>query len=177
MAQPVPPHLSEAEYLALERELSEKHEFVDGLVVAMNGGTLEHNRVVANMVGLLGNALRGRPCVVQPSDLKVKVESRTRYYYPDATVVCGGPRFVDGKRDTFVNPRVVVEVLSDSTEKADRGRKFDDYRQIPDLMEYQPTARGASACIATATWSTSFRSKRAFPSISCTKTYSPRPER
>ena len=73
MAQPLPPRLSETEYLALERELPHKHEFIDGHIVAMAGATWEHNRVVANVVGLLGSALQGRPCVVQPSDLKVKV--------------------------------------------------------------------------------------------------------
>jgi Uma2 family endonuclease len=128
--------MSEAEYLALERERPEKHEFIDGRAVAMAGATWEHNRIVANMVGLLGSELSGRPCVVQPSDLKVKVESKTRYYYPDATVICGAPQFVDGKRDAIVNPTVIVEVLSDSTEKDDRGRKFHDYQRIPSFTDY-----------------------------------------
>lgn len=143
MAQPLPPRLSELEYLDLERAAEEKHEFVDGYRIpvhdpqfGMAGASFEHNVVVANVVRELGQVLDGRPCLALPSDMKVKAEASRRYYYPDATVVCGPPVFVDGRRDVLLNPSVVVEVLSDSTERRDRGEKAQAYRSIPSCTDY-----------------------------------------
>ena len=125
-----------AEYLAWERSSPEKHEFFDGEVFAMSGASLDHNRIVGNLVGELRDALRHRRCDVTPSDLRVKVPSTGLYTYPDVTVVCGDPRLEDDTHDTLLNPTVLVEVLSPSTEAYDRGKKFRHYRSIPTLREY-----------------------------------------
>lgn len=143
MAQPLPPRLTEAEYLEFERASEEKHEFVDGYRipvhdphVGMAGASFEHNVIVGNVVRELGRALEGRHCVALPSDMKVKSAANHRYYYPDATVVCGAPVFVDDKRDVLLNPSVIVEVLSESTERRDRGEKAHVYRSIPSCTHY-----------------------------------------
>jgi Uma2 family endonuclease len=106
--------LSEQDYLELERASPLRHEYADGEIFAMSGGTLEHSAVAANIIRELGNALLGR-CRVLTSDMRVKIAARGRYVYPDASVVCGSPAFEDERRDTLLNPRVIVEVLSDST--------------------------------------------------------------
>ncbi|MFZ5897510.1 MAG: Uma2 family endonuclease [Myxococcota bacterium] len=126
--------LSFAEYLAFERRSSDKHEFVDGQVYAMAGARYAHNRVVANTVRALGNALSGGSCVALPSDMKVRAPS-ARVYYPDASV-CGPPSFHDEQEDVLLNPSVIVEVLSDSTERIDRGEKFSAYTLLPSLDHY-----------------------------------------
>jgi len=136
MAQPAPPLLSAAEYLVRERAASAKHEFSHGQMIAMAGASLEHNVIVANVVAELRAGLRDRPGVALPSDMKVVVRASGHYYYPDATVVCGAPEFADDVRDAILNPTVVVEVLSDSTERKDRGDKFHDYRSIPSCTDY-----------------------------------------
>lgn len=128
-------HWTPEEYLARERASETKHEFFRGQVFAMAGGTHEHNLVAANLVRELGNALRRHPCLVYASDMRVKVEATGLYTYPDVTVLCGAPRFEDAARDTLLNPQVIFEVLSDSTESYDRGRKFEHYRKIPSLAE------------------------------------------
>jgi Uma2 family endonuclease len=136
MAQPAPTLLTGAEYLAIERSSPVKHELFQGQMLAMAGASLEHNVIVANIVAELRAALRDRPCIALPSDMKVLVRGSGHYYYPDATVVCGGAEFADEERDAIVNPTVVVEVLSDSTERRDRGAKFHDYRTIPSCTDY-----------------------------------------
>lgn len=136
MAQPAPHLLTATEYLAIERSSATKHEYFQGQLVAMAGASLEHNVIVGNIVAELRAALRDRPCVALPSDMKVLVQASGHYYYPDATVVCGAPQFADDVRDAIVNPTVVVEVLSDSTERRDRGDKFQDYRSIPSCTDY-----------------------------------------
>lgn len=136
MSNPAPElPLTLAEYLAFERRSSDKHEFVDGQVYAMAGARYAHNRIVANVVRLLGNALSGGPCVTLPSDMKVRTPS-SRVYYPDASVVCGRPSFHDEEEDVLLNPSVIVEVLSDSTERVDRGEKFAAYTALPSLADY-----------------------------------------
>lgn len=127
-----------AEYLAWERASPERHEFHDGEIFAMAGASFAHNKIVGNMVRELGNALRNRPCDVVPSDLRVKipVPGAGLYTYPDALVVCGEAHFEDDARDTLLNPTVILEVLSESTEAYDRGKKFRYYRAIPSLREY-----------------------------------------
>jgi Uma2 family endonuclease len=136
MAQPAPPLLTATEYLALERASSDRHEFSHGQMLAMAEASLEHNVIVANVVAELRAALRDRPCLALPSDMKVVVRSRGHYYYPDAMVLCGAPEFADGERDAVLNPTVLVEVLSESTERKDRGDKFHDYRSIPSCTDY-----------------------------------------
>jgi Uma2 family endonuclease len=136
MALPAPSLLSAAEYLVRERAAAAKHEFVHGQMIAMAGASLEHNVIVANVVAELRGALRDRPCIALASDMKVVVGARGHYYYPDASVVCGTPEFADAVQDAILNPTVVVEVLSDSTERKDRGDKFHDYRSIPSCTDY-----------------------------------------
>jgi Uma2 family endonuclease len=136
MARPAPSLLTAAEYLAIERSSPTKHELFEGQLVAMAGASLEHNVIVANIVAALHAGLRDRPCVALPSDMKVLVRASGHYYYPDASVVCGTAEFADDERDAIVNPSVVVEVLSDSTERRDRGAKFHDYRSIPSCTDY-----------------------------------------
>jgi Uma2 family endonuclease len=136
MAQPAPTLLTVAEYLAIERSSPVKHELFQGQMFAMAGASLEHNVTVANIVAELRAALGDRPCVALPSDMKVLVRASGHYYYPDATVVCGAAEFADEERDAIANPTVVVEVLSDSTERRDRGAKVHDCRSIPSCMDY-----------------------------------------
>jgi Uma2 family endonuclease len=103
---------------------------------AMAGGTLRHSLIATNLARELGNRLQGGHCVPFNSDLRVKVEATGLWTYPDLSVICGPPQFAAGTDDTVINPTVLVEVLSESTEAYDRGRKFDHYRQIPSLQEY-----------------------------------------
>ena len=123
------------EYLIRERQASIKSEFYQGEIFAMGGGSANHSLIAANFVREVGNALKGRPCAVFNSDLRVQVQSTGLYAYPDATIVCGELLFDDDHRDTLLNPTVIVEVLSDSTEKYDRGKKSNHYRQIASLKE------------------------------------------
>jgi Uma2 family endonuclease len=135
MAEPAA-RMSPAEYLALEREASQKHELNAGKLFAMAGGSYEHNLIAANVVATLSLCLHARPCVVLSSDMKVRAANSLNYHYPDASVVCGQPRFEDAVRDVVLNPVLLVEVLSDSTERYDRGDKFASYRQIETLSDY-----------------------------------------
>ena len=104
------------EYLIRERQASIKSEFYQGEIFAMGGGSANHSLIAANFVREAGNALRDKPCIVFNSDLRVQVQSTGLYTYPDATIVCGELLFDDDHRDTLLNPTVIVEVLSDSTE-------------------------------------------------------------
>jgi Uma2 family endonuclease len=125
--------LSIAEYLERERHAEFKSEYFDGEVFAMAVGSLNHSLIAANLIREIGSALKDRQCIFATSDLRVKVDATGLYTYPDATIVCGDLEFDDEKRDTVLNPTVLVEVLSESTEKYDRGRKSQHYRRIPSL--------------------------------------------
>lgn len=127
--------ISVQEYLERERQSSVKSEFFDGQVFAMAGGSARHSLIAANFVREAGNALKDRPCAVFNSDLRILVLTTGLRTYPDATIVCGEQQFEDERQDTLTNPTVIIEVLSDSTEKYDRGRKADHYRQIASLKE------------------------------------------
>ncbi|WP_434043297.1 MULTISPECIES: Uma2 family endonuclease [Sorangium] len=128
--------LSPAEYLAFERASEQKHEYANGEIFATPGCTREHSLLAGNIQRELGNALLERACEVHTSDMRVKITSTGRYVYPDASVVCGNPVFEDAEVDTLLNPNVIVEVLSDSSEAYDRGDKFAQYRSVPSNMEY-----------------------------------------
>jgi Uma2 family endonuclease len=128
--------LTEAEYLAMEREASAKHEYWDGEIFAMAGASFVHNQLVGQLTWALVNLIGDGPCTVLPSDMKVRVPLRKGYVYPDVSVVCSRPQFVDGATDVITNPQVIVEVLSDSTERFDRGEKFAGYRSLPSLVDY-----------------------------------------
>ncbi len=135
---PAPPiaTVSPEEYLAAEREAEYKSEYYAGEIVAMTGASESHNLIVANTITSLNVQLRGRPCRVYPSDLRVQVAARNAYVYPDVEVVCREPQFADEQRDTLTNPTLLVEVLSPSTEGYDRGRKWEHYRRLSSLQEY-----------------------------------------
>jgi Uma2 family endonuclease len=131
------PHLSFDDWLAIERTSTDQRcEYVAGEVFAMAGGSEEHNLIVANVVRELGNQLKGRPCRVYPSDMKVHIATAEVGAYPDVMVICGERDFHDGRRDVVTNPTLIVEVLSDSTEAYDRGDKFRYYRSLPSLQAY-----------------------------------------
>lgn len=123
------------EYLALERNAEFRSEYIDGRIVAMTGARRPHVLIVANLDREIGTRLLETPCEVYPSDMKVKVEASGRYVYPDLSVSCE-PRFEDGRSDVLLNPVLVIEVMSDSTEQYDRGEKFVHYRRIDSLREY-----------------------------------------
>lgn len=124
------------EYLALEDVAETKHEFMGGYIVGMAGAEPEHNQIAENAKFELSSALRDRPCRILGSDQRVLVEALGEYFYPDATVTCIEPRFVEPKPRSLVNPQVIVEVLSPSTESKDRGEKWLAYRTIPALTDY-----------------------------------------
>lgn len=128
--------LSEAEYLALERAAEFKSEFYEGKMFARAGGTPMHSLIAANIIGELGAKLKGGPCKAFTSDLRLKIEATGLFTYPDVTVICGPFQFAPDADDTVMNPAVIFEVLSDSTEGYDRGEKFRHYRQMPSLQEY-----------------------------------------
>lgn len=127
---------SPEEYLALERAAETKSEYVDGYIYAMTGASRAHNLITLNIGAELHRQLKGRPCEAYLADMRVKAAKARSYRYPDITVVCGQPEFVDPRFDTLINPTVIIEVLSPSTEASDRGRKFAEYRGIPSLREY-----------------------------------------
>jgi Uma2 family endonuclease len=130
-------HLSFDDWLEGERaSLEGRSEYVGGDVFAMTGASVEHNAIVANIVRELGTQMKGRPCQVYANDLKVRISSADAGKYPDLIALCGEHQFQDGRRDVLLNPSLIVEVLSDSTEAYDRGDKFAIYRRIPSLREY-----------------------------------------
>jgi Uma2 family endonuclease len=131
-----PQHLSYAEYVALEEGSAVKHEYVRGEIFAMAGGTPEHAALQVAMSAELRAAMRGKPCRAYSSDLRVRVEATDFACYPDVAVVCGKLETSEVDPHAAINPKLVVEVLSESTEAHDRGEKAAHYRRIPTLLEY-----------------------------------------
>jgi Uma2 family endonuclease len=129
-------YVSYAQYCALERTTGIKHEWHDGVVRAMAGGTAEHARLQAQLTIALGRVLRGKSCQPYSSDLRVHITSEKRTVYPDVTVVCDRPAFSDIDPNAITNPTVVIEVLSASSEGEDRGEKWAAYQQLPSLLHY-----------------------------------------
>jgi len=125
---------TEEEYLALEETAIEKSEYVDGQIRAMSDGSEPHASIPMNMGALLWNGLRGKPCRVLSSDMKVWAAGV--FYYPDLSVVCGPSTYRGGNKHIITNPVLVVEVLSPGTESKDRGEKFIRYQQIETLRSY-----------------------------------------
>jgi Uma2 family endonuclease len=128
--------LSPEEYLALERQAEFKSEYFEGVVYAMSGASLNHNKIVANVIAELVQQLRGHPCSALPSDIKVRMPDSRKFFYPDVSVICGEPQFHDEHTDVILNPILIIEVLSESTEAFDRGRKFQAYQRLESLQEY-----------------------------------------
>ena len=124
------------EYLAAERASETRSEYFAGEILAMTGASRVHNLIVLNIGAELRAQLRGWPCEAYVEGMRVNVTAAGLYTYPDVVVVCGEPEFEDEQVDTLLNPTLIVEVLSPSTERYDRGRKLEYYRKIPSLAEY-----------------------------------------
>lgn len=130
------PTYSPQQYLALERDTQQKHEYLNGKIFAIGLANERHNLVVGNILASIHLQLRSTPCKVYSSDMRLKVSATGLYTYPDVVALCGEARFDDEQRDTLLNPSLVIEVLSTSTEGYDRGEKFAHYRRIETLAEY-----------------------------------------
>ena len=124
------------EYLARERLADLKSEYYDGQIYAMAGTSYRHNVILMNLSGELYAQLKGGPCRPCSSDVRLATGAAESYIYPDLMVICGDPRFADHEFDTVLNPTVIIEVLSPSTESWDRGGKFEHYRAVESLREY-----------------------------------------
>jgi Uma2 family endonuclease len=135
MATASKPYYTEAEYLARERRAIYKSEYYRGEIFAMAGATREHNLVAVNVASILREQLRATNCETYPSDMRVRLPSGL-YTYPDVSVACGEPKFLDDVVDTLLNPILIVEVLSESTEAYDRGDKSKQYRRLESLAHY-----------------------------------------
>lgn len=129
------PHYSLKEYLLIEEMSGVRHEYLDGNIFAMAGGTPDHARICANVISLLSNRLEARPCAVFTSGVRVRVQATGLDTYPDVSVVCGRAERDAEDKDALINPVVLVEVTSPSTEAYDRGAKLDHYKRIPSLRE------------------------------------------
>ncbi len=129
--------VSITEYFDLEAKSAEKLEFHNGKIIEMAGASYNHNVIVANIITILNNALDLRAeCTVLPSDMKIHIPRIRQFVYPDAVVICEEPIFYENRKDTILNPLLIVEVSSDSTEEYDRQGKFFKYRMIPSFKEY-----------------------------------------
>ncbi|AMV34429.1 hypothetical protein VN12_20055 [Pirellula sp. SH-Sr6A] len=158
MATAPKPCITPDEYLHRERQAEFRSEYFRGEMFAMVGASANHNLIVSNGIQSLGLQLKRKPCRVFPSDLKLRVAATGLYTYPDLSVVCGDPQLDSDGGDVLLNPIILVEVLSDSTEAYDRGKKFEHYRTIPGLQHYVLIAqdRYAIDCFTRrddATWS------------------------
>ncbi len=128
--------LTPEEYLEIERKAEYKSEYFDGEIFAMAGARRNHNKIVGNLTGLVWQNLKGKDCEFYPSDMRVFIPKTGLYTYPDIVVICGEPKFQDKVFDTLLNPTLLIEVLSESTESYDRGKKFQHYRSSESLREY-----------------------------------------
>ena len=136
MSRQIKPYITPEEYLALERKAEYKSEYLNGEIFAMTGASRKHNIIATNIVVSLGNQLKGRPCELYVSEMRVKVDAVGLYTYPDVAVVCGEPKLEDKYFDTLLNPTVLIEILSKSTERYDRIAKSDYYRRLTSLAEH-----------------------------------------
>jgi Uma2 family endonuclease len=136
MASEPRPRISPEEYLALERRSEIRHEYLNGEIFAIAGASRRHNRVALNVAIALDGQLKERGCELYASEMRVSMPSADLYTYPDVVVACGTPKFADAELDTLLNPTLIVEVLSPSTEGYDRGAKFAAYRTLPSMVEY-----------------------------------------
>ena len=124
------------EYLVLEEKAEYRSEYENGEIVAMAGGSLNHQQITANCTVFLDSKIRKKGCRVLPSEMKIWVESIRKFYYPDVTIICEKPDFYKKRDDTIENPKLLIEVISKSTEAKDRGEKFFAYQTLETLQEY-----------------------------------------
>jgi len=136
MSSATKPHITPQEYLSLERKSPTRNEYFRGEIFAMAGTSREHSLIAGNLNREIGNQILDRPCESYASDMRVMVAATGLYTYPDVVVVCDEPEFEDREVDTLLNPTVIFEILSPTTEAYDRGVKFGHYRRIPSLREY-----------------------------------------
>lgn len=136
MSSPNPSFVTLREYLELERKSEIRSEYIAGRIFVMSGASRRHNLIAVNLSREVSSQLRGKPCEAYVSDMRVKVAPTGMYTYPDIVAVCDEPRFEDAQVDTLLNPTVIVEVLSESTEAYDRGERFAHYRRLETLREY-----------------------------------------
>ena len=134
-------YLSLEEYVKIEESSEIKHEYHDGVAYAMSGASEKHNLIAGAVYRSLGNQLAGKSCRPYFSDFRLKIEAANLYTYPDVSVICGETRLAEGRQDIFINPTLLIEVLSESTEAYDRGKKTELYRTIPSLQEYLSLAQ------------------------------------
>jgi Uma2 family endonuclease len=127
---------TEAEYLQLERNSTEKHEYFQGEIFEMSGASIAHNEIFSNLFGELATKLKGKRCRPYGSDFRVSIPKNTLYTYPDISVICNEPDLTDSERDTYTNPTIIFEILSKSTRNYDQGEKFSLYREIDSLKNY-----------------------------------------
>lgn len=137
-----PMHMSEAEYFAFEQESQTRHEYLDGKVYAMAGASRIHGILTINLTRLLGNHLQNSACQLYPADMRIMM-AQGKYTYPDLSIVCGESQFAEGVFDSLVNPTLIIEILSPSTEAYDRGEKFRNYRLLSSFREYVLVAQDA----------------------------------
>jgi len=130
------PALTSSQYLALERQSEIRHEFLRGEIFVMGGASRIHNQICFNLNTEIGQQFKQRDCTAYASDMRVLVDRTGLYTYPDLVITCDEPEFEDREMDTLLNPQVIIEVLSDSTEKYDRGAKFRHYRELDSIREY-----------------------------------------
>ncbi len=128
--------LTPEEYIALERKATLKSEYLNGEILAMSGASSAHNLITLDIATELNIQLRQRDCLVYSNDMRVRTSPTGAYFYPDVTVVCDRPVFEDNVFDTLLNPIIIVEVLSPSTEAYDKGEKFAHYQELTSLREY-----------------------------------------
>lgn len=124
------------EYLLREENAETRSEYVAGVIIAMAGSTVDHQQITHNLAISLDSNIRRNGCRVFPTEMKVRVESINRFYYPDITVICEKPEFYKERKDTITNPKLLIEVLSDKTEAMDRGEKFFAYQTLESLQQY-----------------------------------------
>jgi Uma2 family endonuclease len=136
MALPISRVATIDEYLAFDRTQPVRHEYDRGRIIQQAGGSQEHALIAINLSSNLHQQLRTRACTVYGSDMRVGIPQLPRYVYPDVSVVCGESIFADARRDALLNPILIIKLLSPSTERNDRGRKFQDYQQIESFQEY-----------------------------------------
>jgi Uma2 family endonuclease len=177
MATQLNTFVSPEEYLEVERQSDTKSEYMDGVVYAMTGARINHIRVVSNLTTELVTQLRGRRCDVLASEMKVRLQDSRKFFYPDVIVLCGEPQFHDEREDIILNPLLVVEVLSKSTEAFDRGAKFQAYQTLDSLKEYLLVAQDRPIIEQyvrqadgkwTYTAAVGLESSLALPSVECT---------
>jgi Uma2 family endonuclease len=129
-------YLTPEEYLAMEETAEYKSEYYRGEIFAFAGGSANHNQIIINLIAYLAHNMQNRNCRLFTNDMKVWIEEKDLFTYPDVIVVCGKAEFYPDRDDTITNPMVIIEVLSESTENYDRVKKFGFYRSIPTFQEY-----------------------------------------